>query len=45
MRILRQEWADLRRLRDDVAIAAARKASEGGSLRADYNDLSTLTAA
>ncbi len=45
MRILRQEWADLRRLRDDVAITAARKASKGGSLHVDYNDLSTLTAA
>ncbi len=30
---------------DDVAIAAAHKASEDGSLRADYNDLSTITAA
>ena len=30
---------------DDVAIAAAHKASEGRSLHADYNDLSTLTAA
>jgi len=45
MRILRQKWANLRRLRDDVAIAAARKASEGGSLHANYNDLSTFTAA
>ncbi len=45
MRILRQERVDLRRLRDDVAVAAARKASESGSLHANYNDLSTFTAA